>query len=76
MPLFNPQSAVCPYDGKQNVLCCSSCSGCGQHAHGNCGPGLRMKNAQKATCAVCNTGGVLCCSECGACGKHGHPHPA
>lgn len=74
MPFFKPTVACCTLDGRENVICCSSCSACGNHAHGTCGPSSGARNAVVATCPVCNKGGVLCCTTCGSCGNHAHSH--
>jgi len=75
MPFFQPKLATCVTDGRQNVLCCSSCGGCGNHAHGNCGAGFGTKDPVVATCPQDGKIGVLCCTVCGSCGNHAHPHP-
>lgn len=74
--LINPKVAKCRFDLQVNVLCCSSCGGCGNHAHGNCSDSSGMKDPIVATCslATCRLAGALCCSICGRCGKHPHLH--
>lgn len=41
MAMYKPVVANCSESlcGQQNVLCCSSCGGCGRHHHSDCDKG-------------------------------------
>lgn len=77
MAMVTPKKAVCKFDLRPEVLCCSCCGACGGHAH-PCTPGSGMVDPVVASCGLagCRFAGGLVCSVCGLCGKHPHNHGA